>query len=97
MTYATRQALLALLIVGQALALTYCTKPAPVDTVAAAEARAAAAEVRAIRLDSTARSHYALAQEAEDSATFYHLQSTHVQATPPALDTAALRRFFTDY
>ncbi len=97
MSYTTRQALLALLIVGQALAFTYCTKPAPVDAVAAAEARAAAAEVRAARLDSTARFHYALAQEAEDSATFYHLQSTHAHASSPALDTAALRRFFANY
>jgi hypothetical protein len=95
MSYATRHCLLAILIVGQALALTYCTTPAPVDAIAAAEAQAAAAEVRAARLDSTARYHYALAQEAEDSATFYHLQAIHVQAT--AIDTAALRRFFANY
>ena len=74
-----------------------CRQPAPVDAVAAAEAQAERYNALAMRLDTTARRYYALARQAEDSATFYHLQSTHVQATPPAIDTAALRRFFTNY
>jgi hypothetical protein len=74
-----------------------CHQPAPVDVIAAAEAQADHHEAQAIRLDSTAARYYALGRAAEDSATFYHLQSAHVQATPTAVDTAALRRFFADY
>ncbi|TDN39283.1 hypothetical protein A8B98_18665 [Hymenobacter sp. UV11] len=60
-----------------------------------AEAAARRDSVHAARLDSSAHHLYTAAQAAEDSATFYRLQS-HAQITP-TLDTATLRRFFADY
>jgi hypothetical protein len=65
--------------------------------VAAAEAQAARDSTEAARLDTTARHYYALGKAAQDSATFYHLQSTHVQAQITAADSAALQRFFANY
>jgi hypothetical protein len=79
-------------------ALTAChSQPSPEQ--AAIDARVAATSsdsAKAARLDSSRATYYAAGQAAEDSATFYHLQSTHVQATSPG-DTAALRRFFANY
>lgn len=86
-----------LLYCGLAALLAGCHPKPTVNVIAAAEAQAQRDSTHAARLDSTADHYYALAQEAQDSATFYHLQSTHVQAIPAAVDTAALRCFFADY
>jgi hypothetical protein len=65
--------------------------------VAAAEARARLDSTEAARLDTTARHYYALGKAAQDSATFYHLQSTHVQTPIAPADSAALARFFAEF
>jgi hypothetical protein len=76
------------------VALAGCrAKQPPVDQ--AAEAAARRDSLHAVRLDTMAKQLYAAAQAAEDSATFYHLQS-HAQ-TSTDTDSAALRRFFADY
>jgi hypothetical protein len=65
--------------------------------VAAAEAQARLDSSEAARLDTAARHYYALGKAAQDSATFYHLQSTHVQTPIAPADSAALARFFADF
>ncbi len=80
-------------------ALTACHSDQPTVSaaVAAAEAQAGRDSTEAARLDTTARHYYALGKAAQDSATFYHLQSTHAQATITPADSAALARFFANY
>jgi hypothetical protein len=62
-----------------------------------AEAQARRDSAKAARLDSTANRYYTLGQQAADSATFYHLQSTYVKAQALAADSATLQRFFAGY
>ncbi|TVT43130.1 hypothetical protein FNT36_03285 [Hymenobacter setariae] len=74
----------------------------PKESTVPAIVRAAVAQARrdstkAARLDSTARYYRDLGQTYEDSATLYHLQSTHVKAQATAADSAALQRFFAGY
>ncbi len=77
------------------LGLAACHAPEPTvpAIVRAAVAQAQRDSAKAARLDSTARYYRDLGQTYQDSATLYHLQSTHVQATSSP-DSAALARFF---
>jgi len=88
-----------LFILALLAALAAChSDPPPVSAIVQAyqaEARLDSAE--AARLDTTARHYYALGKAAQDSATYYHLQSTHVQAQITPADSAALARFFANY
>jgi hypothetical protein len=80
-------------------ALTACHSDQPTVSavVAAAEAQARLDSAEATRLDTTARHYYALGKAAQDSATFYHLQSTHVKTPIAPADSAALARFFANF
>jgi uncharacterized membrane protein len=67
-----------------------------VPASAAAEAKALRDAATAARLDSTAKSYYALGQAAADSANFYQAQS-HALTPTVVIDTAELHRFFANY
>ena len=81
------------------LALAACHPQEPIVPAAVrrAEAQARRDSAKAARLDSTAKRYYTLGQQAADSATFYHLQSTYVKAQVLAADSATLQRFFAGY
>lgn len=80
-----------------ALAACQSDPPTVSAVVAAAEAQARLDSAEAARLDTTARHYYALGKAAQDSATYYHLQSTHVKTPIAPADSAALARFFADF